>query len=363
MHTHACNCVYVCALVGCIIETVDRAEQAGAPPAWRAKAAPAPQPSPSALPAPSNPLAPRSTPTALAMAPPGSGELLPELKRSGALAHLLRAGVRHVDVNAIDDNILWRPADPVFIGFASASRAAAAAKVVEPGSVARAYSALSAGFPAEADVSELLDSAALQAPAVGCYYFSAPALEKVADAYLKEPLAGLRLVPARGIPKRGSPAPLPALPPNLPPQARAQALAAAARAAEAAAAPRPVEGYALQRFVADVLRYGDLLESGSIALLAVPRDEEFATIWSRGPHWSVDAPEGGAARALGLHTAWVENAGGEVAAEEGVEVGVLVFGRAGSWFALQTYPHTHAHTLCMFRFFSLGTRTRHMCVH
>jgi UDP-N-acetylglucosamine/UDP-N-acetylgalactosamine diphosphorylase len=258
------------------------------------------------------------------MAPPGSGELLPELRRSGALAALARSGVRHVEVNAIDDNLLWRPADPVFLGFAAASRADAAAKVVEPEAVLEAYAGLDAGFPDGAEAGELLDAAALQAPAMGAYYFALPALERLAAAYAKEPLAGLRLVPARGIPKRGAAPALPALPPNLPPQARAQALAAAARAAEAAAAPRPVDGYALQRYLADALRFGDLLEPGKTALLGCVRDEEFATAWGRGPHWAVSPPEGASARMLGLHTAWVEAAGGEVAAEEGVEVSPLV---------------------------------------
>ncbi|KAI8466609.1 MAG: hypothetical protein J3K34DRAFT_483969 [Monoraphidium minutum] len=265
-----------------------------------------------------------SGPMSLAMAPPGSGELLPTLKHSGALAHLLRAGVRHIEVNALDDNLLWRPADPVFIGYAASLRASAAAKVAEPSSLARAYGAAAAGFPPGAEPGELLDSIALQAPAVGCYYFSAAALERLCAAYAADPLAGLRLVPARGIPKRGSPPAMPALPPNLPPQARAQALAAAARAAEAAAAPRPAEGYALQRFLADCLRYGDLFEAGSVALLGVERDEEFATLWSRGPHWAVGPPEGGVARLMGLHTAWVEGAGGEVVCEEGVEVSPLL---------------------------------------
>jgi UDP-N-acetylglucosamine/UDP-N-acetylgalactosamine diphosphorylase len=258
------------------------------------------------------------------MAPPGSGELLPELRRSGILAHMGRAGVRHVEINTVDDNLLWRPADPVFIGFASGLRAPAAAKVIEPDSVARAYAAVAAGFPAAAEAEELLDATALQAPAIGCYYFAIGALERAAAAYEKDPLAGLRLVPARGIPKRGAAPAMPALPPNLPPQARAQALAAAARAAEMAAAPRPVDGYAMQRFLSDCLRLGDVFEPGSVALLGVVREEEFATLWGRGPHWAVDEPEEGVARLMGLATGWVEASGGVVECPEGVEVSPLV---------------------------------------
>ncbi|GBF93053.1 hypothetical protein Rsub_05664 [Raphidocelis subcapitata] len=265
-----------------------------------------------------------STPTTLAMAPPGSGELFPALRASGALSHLLRGGARHVEVNAVDDNLLWRPADPVFVGFAASRRADAAAKVVEPDSVPAAYAAAAAGFGAAAEAGELLDSVALQAPAVGSYYFSARCLERLADAYTKSPLAGVRLVPASGIPRRGVPPPMPQLPANLPPQARAQALAAAARAAEAAAAPRPVDGYALQRFVGDALRLGDLIPAGSVQLLGVVREEEFAPLFGRGPNWATDGPDDAASRVLGLHSGWVEASGGEVVAEEGVEVSPLV---------------------------------------
>ena len=266
-----------------------------------------------------------SGPTTFALAPPGSGELLPELRRSGMLGHMQRAGARYVDVNAVDDNLLWRAADPVFIGYLIAQRAGAAAKVVEPEAVARAYAALSAGFPAAADADELVDGAALQAPAIGAYCFTLQSVEALAAAAEGDPLLGLRLAPARGIPKRAAPPPLPALPPNLPPQARAQALAAAARAAEAAGAARPVEGYALQRYLADALRGAAASDiAGGVALLGVERGEEFATLHSRGPHWAVGPAEEGVARLMGLHSAWLEAAGCAVACEEGVEVSPLV---------------------------------------
>jgi UDP-N-acetylglucosamine pyrophosphorylase len=38
-------------------------------------------------------------------------------------------GIRHVEVNAVDDNVLARPADPLFIGFAMDKGLDAAAKV------------------------------------------------------------------------------------------------------------------------------------------------------------------------------------------------------------------------------------------
>jgi UDP-N-acetylglucosamine/UDP-N-acetylgalactosamine diphosphorylase len=52
-----------------------------------------------------------------------------ELKRSGVLRAMRQRGIRHVEVNAVDDNVLARPADPLFIGFAMDKGLDAAAKV------------------------------------------------------------------------------------------------------------------------------------------------------------------------------------------------------------------------------------------
>jgi hypothetical protein len=273
---------------------------------------------------------------------------------------MARSGVRHVEVNAVDDNLLWRPADPVLIGYAAAAGAAAAAKVVEPAAVRPAYAAAAAAAAA-GGAGSVWEAASRLAPGIGVYYFSARALERLSEALTREPLAGARLAPAAGVPKlppRGGggggstansvPPPLPAY---LPPAARARALAAAAAAAEAAAAPRPVDGYVLTRGLGEALRAGEVLPPGSVALLGVARDEEFATVWGRGPHWlapaaaagdaggcsggggalaatvaAVPAPGAGAARLLALTTAWVRAAGGRVVragGPGGVEVSPL----------------------------------------
>lgn len=59
----------------------------------------------------------------------GSGEVFAELKRSGVLRAMRGRGIRHVEVNAVDDNVLARPADPLLIGFAMDKGLDAAAKV------------------------------------------------------------------------------------------------------------------------------------------------------------------------------------------------------------------------------------------
>ncbi|GBF98576.1 hypothetical protein Rsub_11301 [Raphidocelis subcapitata] len=257
-----------------------------------------------------------SGPSTLATGDPGSADALLELRASGALSRLRGAGVRHVEINTVDDNLLWRPADPMLVGYMSEARAQAAAKVLEPSSLPRG--ALAAGpSPAAA---ALARAAARQAPAVGVYCFSAGALERLGAALERDPLACARLEPARGILKRGgspAPSPAPAAGADGPLGALARARAAAA---VASAVPRRVEGYALRRGIADVLRAGGVLPAGSVALLAVPRCEELATVHPRGPHWPAGPPEAAAARLLALHAAWIEAAGGAAAGPADAEV-------------------------------------------
>ncbi len=45
-----------------------------------------------------------------------AGDLFVALRRSGALRHMRRAGLRCLDVHTVEDNLVARVADPVFIG-------------------------------------------------------------------------------------------------------------------------------------------------------------------------------------------------------------------------------------------------------
>lgn len=206
---------------------------------------------------------------------PGSGELFAALSSSGALRALRRAGVRHVEVNAVDDNALARPADPLLIGFAVCSGLDAVAKVVEPAAVAGAYAAASAsaadgggsrsgggagaadGAPMPGGPGEQLDEAtSFLAPCIGSYYFSMGCLSRLSHFYASHPLAGYRLVPMAGLPSKAAPAPLapPMLPPNATQAQRMQAHQAmvAAQQAAAAAPARPVDGFVPTRCISDV---------------------------------------------------------------------------------------------------------------
>lgn len=63
------------------------------------------------------------------MAPNGNGGLYKALHTSGALADMAKRGIEYVSQYCVD-NVLIRPADPVFIGFMHEMRADCAAKVV-----------------------------------------------------------------------------------------------------------------------------------------------------------------------------------------------------------------------------------------
>lgn len=55
------------------------------------------------------------SPTSLAMAPDGNGGIYKALTKTGALANMVKRGLKHVHIYGID-NVLTKSADPVFIG-------------------------------------------------------------------------------------------------------------------------------------------------------------------------------------------------------------------------------------------------------
>lgn len=214
-------------------------------------------------------------------------------------------GVEHVDVCAVDDNILARLVDPVFLGYCHTSGLDAAAKVVEPAAVAAAYGSV-LGTPGDAtaestDLGEdLSEDISFLVPAIGSYYFSMNALNDLCNLYTQRPLTGYRLVPSSTILARGAAAAMPALPPNMPAAARAQAMAAAAQAA-ASAAPKRVQGYTLQRLLSDVF-VSPVLQGGNVGLWGVEASEEFSLLWGAGPHYTLPDASQAVGDLMYLHT-------------------------------------------------------------
>lgn len=89
----------------------------------------------------------------VAMSPGSKGEVLTVLARSGLLYGLRRSGVEALDICTREDNLLARPADPVFLGFLRQSGLQCCSKVTEPALVADAI----------ASYSQLLNSDAMEA--------------------------------------------------------------------------------------------------------------------------------------------------------------------------------------------------------
>lgn len=69
------------------------------------------------------------TPGKVAMAPDGNGGIYPSLKVSGALDEMLSNGAKYLHVFSID-NVLVKPADPVFMGYCISQNADCGNKVV-----------------------------------------------------------------------------------------------------------------------------------------------------------------------------------------------------------------------------------------
>jgi len=252
--------------------------------------------------------------TRIAKAPIGSGELLPALSSSGVLSRLQRSGIRHVEVQAVDDNLLMRPADPMFLGYAIDNQLGAAAKVVEPEVVAGALGTALGKQDAEGQSGEeqaLQEDIGFLAPAIGAYYFSLPTLQQLVKEYTRDQLAGYRLVPQAGIPSRPAAPVMPQLPPNATPMQRAQAMQAMQAAANAP--PRLINGYAPVRLLADAL-LSPLMDSVSVGLLGVEGADEFSPIWSSGPHLVIPDADQAVGDLLSLHTSWVEALGAVVEA-------------------------------------------------
>lgn len=206
-----------------------------------------------------------STGTRVARSQPGSGEVFLALRRSGALAHMRKVGVRCIEVETVEDNTIARPLDPAFLGACSATAIDAAAKVAVPGvqtegeqcwqlvcavparirasagggllrpenHVGPAYDKLVGAPHAHAHSrnclhrtgtsalpelysrylellgtsSPLLERLGDYVPAIGTYYFSMDFVKRVDKLLRDRPMALYRLAPADKLPSRAAAAP------------------------------------------------------------------------------------------------------------------------------------------------------------
>ncbi|GLI69408.1 hypothetical protein VaNZ11_014011 [Volvox africanus] len=258
---------------------------------------------------------------------PGSGEVFLALRRCGALSHMRRLGIRCLEVNAVEDNLLGRLLDPAFLGACAASAIDSAAKVAVPGVQTEGLCALPELYSRYLELlggsSPLLQTLGDVVPVLGSYYFSMDFVRRVDKRLREEPLALYRLAPADKVPTRGS-------------GAGAVAAAAAAKpgtvAAGATAAPAPgggAMGYRLERRLSDFASpaIGRLLGSEvHLAMVAVDVGTEFAPVWGAAPFYRVASPKAAVDALLLQHTRWVEDSGGSMADEEEgvIEISPLV---------------------------------------
>lgn len=170
-----------------------------------------------------------------------------------------------VQVHAVEDNLLSRPADPVFLGCCAAVGLDAGAKAAEPEAlmpVYEAYAPLVATRPMAQAFGRLV-------PALGVYYFSVAHVREIESLLAREPLTGVRLAPVGGLTQRG----------------------AAAK----------VAGYALQRVLSDWVAT-DAVAGAARGVVFVDVGEEFAPVWGAPPFFVPDSPAAAVEQLLLLHS-------------------------------------------------------------
>jgi len=239
-------------------------------------------------------------PGKIAKSPACSGDLWSALSASGTLGQLTARGARHIEVHCLEDNLMSRPADPVFLGCCAAEGLDAAAKAGDPSELMatyEAYAPLVGTTRGASAFSQLV-------PALGTYLFSSRWVRQVALLLREEPLALYRLQPAG-------------------PRAQPGTLAAAKAAAVASSASTVT--YSLGRNMSDWV-----VESGipdmDAGIVFVNVDEELALAVGNLPIYIPSSPTAATDALLILHTQWVQAAGGSLEdADQGViEVSPLV---------------------------------------
>ncbi|EFJ40387.1 hypothetical protein VOLCADRAFT_108177 [Volvox carteri f. nagariensis] len=251
---------------------------------------------------------------------PGSGEVFLALRRCGALSHMRRVGIRCLEVDCVEDNLLGRPLDPAFLGACAATAIDSAAKVAVPGVQTEGPSALPELYSRYLELlggsSPLLATLGDAVPALGSYYFSMDFVRRVDKLLRDQPLALYRLAPADKVPTRGT--------------AAAAAAKSGGGAAAAPAAPGGgAAGYRLDRRLSDFASpaIGRLLGGRvHLAMVAVDAGTEFAPVWGTAPFYRTASPRAAVDALLLQQTRWVEDSGGALADEEEgvVEVSPLV---------------------------------------
>ena len=232
-------------------------------------------------------------PGKLAMAPDGNGGVYTALLTGGALQDMQSHGIEAVDCYSVD-NALARIGDPVFVGLCKESGAQCGARVV-----AKAYPEEKVGVFARrngrlevVEYSELdPEEASAINPNTGVlrynwsnvclHYFERSWLESVSERLSQE---GKYHVAHKKIPSIDG----------------------------------TIPGIKLELFIFDSFPMAD-----HTVLFEVRRDEEFAPV-KNAPGTNTDSPDTAREAILHLHKRWVEDSGGEILGDSGVEVSPLL---------------------------------------
>uniref|UniRef100_A0A7S3R5M6 UDP-N-acetylglucosamine diphosphorylase n=1 Tax=Dunaliella tertiolecta TaxID=3047 RepID=A0A7S3R5M6_DUNTE len=218
-----------------------------------------------------------------------SGDVFTAMRAAGMLKRLYASGVKCVEVQSLEDNIMARPADPVFLGCCRSVSLDCAAKAADPDHLMpcyETYAQLMTLAKTAQDFGKLV-------PAIGTYFFSMAYIKQLDALLQREPLALYRLTPAANIPQKGS--------------------------------ATKTSGYMLTRHLSDLI-IQHVVPGTQRGLVFIESEDEFNPVWGNPPLYTPETPTAAVDELLLTHTRWVENCGGIVGdkpaqSEEGQEDG------------------------------------------
>ncbi|SCU97020.1 LAFA_0G09340g1_1 [Lachancea sp. 'fantastica'] len=239
------------------------------------------------------------SPTQLVESPDGNGGLYRAIKDNGILQDLVEKKIKHVHMYCVD-NVLVKPADPVFVGFALNREFDVATKSVRKRDASESVGLIASkgGAPCVAEYSEISKEKAeatdedgllsLRAANIVNHYYSVDILKRELDKWCS----------------------------SMPYHIAKKKIPVYDNNTKSILKPTQPNGIKLEQFIFDVFPYVPMEKFGC---LEVDRTSEFSPL-KNAPGTANDNPETSRAAYLELGTKWLKAAGAHVGARSLVEI-------------------------------------------
>ncbi|CEP61501.1 UDP-N-acetylglucosamine diphosphorylase LALA0_S03e04258g [Lachancea lanzarotensis] len=246
------------------------------------------------------------SPTQLVESPDGNGGLYRAIKDNGILQDLVEKKIKHVHMYCVD-NVLVKPADPVFIGFALNRGFDVATKSVRKRDASESVGLIASrgGAPCVAEYSEISKENAeatdddgllsLRAANIVNHYYSVDILQRELDEWCC----------------------------SMPYHIAKKKIPVYDNQTDSFLKPTQPNGIKLEQFIFDVFPYVPMNRFGC---MEVDRTSEFSPL-KNAPGTANDNPETSRAAYLELGTKWLKSAGAQVSSRSLLEVpGTITYG-------------------------------------